>query len=80
MTLIRNIDNKTGSIVYNIYHLTKIIGSGASGMVYHAYNLYTGGQYAVKFVRKPNSNYSGADCVPSSFKRIYGHRIDVDIL
>lgn len=77
MTLNGYIDDKTGFIVNNTYQLTKILGSGASGMVYHAYDLYTGGQYAVKFVQKRNTNYTGASCVPGSFKRIYGYRIDM---
>lgn len=74
----KHIDNKTGFIVNNTYYLTKIIGSGASGTVYHSYSLYTGEQYAFKFVHKRNNSSSNISYIPGNFKYIYGHRIDVE--
>lgn len=74
----KHIDNKTGFIVNNTYYLTKIIGSGASGTVYHSYSLYTGEEYAFKFVHKRNNSASNISYITGNFKHIYGNRIDVE--
>lgn len=52
MTSPKGINSKVGYTINNVYYLTKILGSGASGTVYHAIHQFTNEEFAIKMVSK----------------------------
>lgn len=71
----RNTNSLVGFNINN-YYLTKVLGSGASGTVYHATNRCTKQEYAIKVVSKKSGKHSSKHELPKS-KTIKATRIAI---
>lgn len=72
-----NFPDITGYTINNKYYLVRSLGSGASGVVYHALHTETHEQVAIKMVLKPTANNQDTTSTLSSSKKIFATPVPI---
>lgn len=72
-----NFPDITGYTINDKYYLVRSLGSGASGVVYHALHTDTHQQVAIKMVLKPTANNQDTTSTLSSSKTIFATPVPI---